>query len=913
MGVLLDASSAQPEESTRGGLPRSSSQSCLCYRLALGGSHQLVRVDVQVPWTLSLARREGKVVDSRFLTDAGGLQAMTFAGRGVDEVLLYVGQRISNLLICVDQLRPPNDEEAEWATVPFVVKALQLPLRRLDTTLTSPADEFARASSRLVDGESLDAAAFAQFAATMNDTLAAGEASPVCFTRKTRERLQDPFVEVRPWPYALSVAAVVEWRRALGLGYLDKGSGLIGGTHYDYRVTGHFKRRDLEEKLLAFHTVPVGTTLPATFQLDTVRVSSSVPSVVEQFPAVPPLALDGTGRKGIRIAGHLTLAVDTPVRRLVLELEPNVGGTLTYSTKTSDLLLGLSGSTFEGTIVATPRVTLEFAEPIDTLELSGDGLLYGVRVPPLNAGNPEDVLDLSVILTDVVYGPTGPPAPPQALGTTNLQQPILPGDPNVTTQNPPESLGFRLRWLPPPPDGGVPPIWPPDLGGAPPFDVLGFRVERRRVDTAGPFEEIGRQPLPTLFFGNRGARGETPPLDFGIDILSAFPEVVTPLPPVDPWITIDDVLRDAARPDGPPPGGLFQYRVFSIDAIGRLSAAPVNGSIVRLEKRIAPPQPPGPGDTAPPGVVRPSGVRARVLQSSDPDLAASDVALLGASTNAIVLEWGWTDAERQRDPFAAEFRVYWQSVPPDVVHGVLQEPATLVNGLYEMTCTLDQPLAADGMKGTYITAGTYPFKVASHTAGAAITMRFEPALLQPGVVPGSGIFQFSPRMDGSQLRPAAWEERTAVIPIAQTAPTPFVFRDRLTLAALQPRARVWVGVSSADAQTYIADERAAATLNGGRPGNESSIAVAVAEARYLGRPSFVVPPPLPDVPEDVSPEPVGATVDMPIGAAHAVASGQHSAWSPGRGRSSGGVGARGRAVAKYRRHDWGCVSGWIRG
>jgi hypothetical protein len=86
----------------------------------------------------------------------------------------------------------------------------------------------------------------------------------------------------------------------------------------------------------------------------------------------------------------------------------------------------------------------------------------------------------------------------------------------------------------------------------------------------------------------------------------------------------------------------------------------------------------------------------------------------------------------------------------------------------------------------------------------------------------------------------------------------------LTLDALNPRARVWVGVSSADGQSYIPDERSAATLNGGRPGNESSIVAAVGEARYLGRPPFVVPPPLPNIPEDVSPEPLGATVAMTL-------------------------------------------------
>jgi len=843
-------------------LASSSAQSCLRYRVRLDGPRRFVRVDARVAWTLAIAMREGKAVDSRFVANASGIQEATFVGRGVDEVLLYTNQRISGLTICVDVAPSPKDENAEWASVPFIAKQLQLPLRKLIPSLGSPADELALATSRLVAGETLDAAAFKGFARTMNATLGAGPASPMWCTNRTRDRLEDPFVEVRPWSYALSLTAMVEWRRALGFGFLDAGSRLASGTHYDYRITGHFKRRDIEESLLAFHTVPSGTTLPATFQLGTVRVSTAEPRVVELYPPVPDTALRGFGRKGIRIDGPMAIAFDTPVQRVVLELEPALAGAIEYAATTSEFLLGLSGTTFRGAIVAAPRITLEFAEPIDTLELKGVGFLYGVRVLNAGSGNPDEVLDLSIIVADVAYVPTDPPQPPPVLGTTNLQQPILPGDPTLTTQNPPQSLGFLLRWMPPPPLGGTPPLWPPDLTAVPPFDVLGFHVERRRVDTSEPFVEIDRHELPTVFFGNRGAPTTPLALGFGCDLLSVFPEVVTPAPPVDPWISIEDLLRSALRSDGPPPGSLHQYRVFSIDAIGRRSAVPTTGSVVRLEKRIAPPRPPGPGGATFGGVVRPTGVRARVLQASDPDMPPDDVALLGSSINAVVLEWGWTDVERTRDPFASEFRVYWQPLPPDQVHGILHSPATLTGGLFEMACTLDQPLPADAMKGTYVLAGSYPFKVRSHTAGATITMRFEPSVLQAGSVPGAASFTFSPILTGAELRPGAWAERTAVVPLTAGAPSPFVFRDRLTLDALHPRARVWVGVSSADAQTYIPDEVPAASLNGGRPGNESSIAAVVAEGRYLGRPEFVVPPPLPDVPEDVSPEPLGPTVNI---------------------------------------------------
>ncbi len=71
-------------------------------------------------------------------------------------------------------------------------------------------------------------------------------------------------------------------------------------------------------------------------------------------------------------------------------------------------------------------------------------------------------------------------------------------------------------------------------------------------------------------------------------------------------------------------------------------------------------------------------------------------------------------------------------------------------------------------------------------------------------------------------------------------------------------------MSAADGQPYIADELPASAPNGGRPGNESSIAAAAASARYIGRPTFTVPLPLPDVPEQVTDEPAAKTIAVNI-------------------------------------------------
>jgi hypothetical protein len=844
---------------------------CLRYDIQLGAAHQLVEITAQAPAVLAIAMHEHKAVDSRFLANANGVQSLSFEARSVDEVVLYTGQPLSGLTICVDAAQTADDEDADWSTVPYIAKGIQLPVRAVNAALTSTGDELTLAQSRLIAGEALDAAAFASVAATMSKAAEAGPAAPVWFTTRLRRRLQDPFIEIRPWPYALAMTVDAAWRRPLGFGFLDQGAGLTPGTRYDYRITGHFLRRDLDEQLLGFHTIPSGTLLPATFHLGPVRLTSAHAMTVTLYPDVPDTALEGTSRKGIAIplqslsGPGLTLAFDTPVVRVVLELEPALTGTLTYTGKTPDFYYGLTGTAYPGTITAAPRVTLDFTEPIDTLELGGTGFLYGVRLVS-STDDPGDVLARSAILPSVRYTATPAPAPPPALGTTNLQQPIIPGDPAVTTQTPPQALGFRLQWLPPSPGTGAVAPWPTDLGAVPPSDVAAFLLERRRVDTGGAFETVGQQMPPTLYFGNRGARTDPPPLSFGIDALAAYPEVPPVNAPADQWITVDDVLLSAENPGGPPPGSTHQYRVYSVDAIGRRSAAPAVGSVVRLEKHVAPPRPPGPEAPLPAGVVRPSGVRARVLQPTDPDLPADDVALVGASANAIVLEWGWTADDRARDPYATEFRVYWQPLCPDHVRGTLVAPATLAGGTYQMACTLDQPVAADAMKGQYFLAPDYPFKVAGHDAGTHITISFELPALDPGRVPGAAPIVFTPTLTGAELRPGAWQERTAVIPIpaGPADPAPYVFRDRLVLDPTNTSARVWVGVSSADAQPYIADELPAAALNGGRPGNESSIVPVVAEARYLGRPTFVVPPPLAAVPEGVSPEPVGPTVAVTI-------------------------------------------------
>jgi hypothetical protein len=795
----------------------------IAYGIRLPQPRRVVEVHAGVPAALAIALRAGKAVAVRILTGPSGTQSVRFSDLGADEVQLYTTRPVSALELCLDIAPDPDKEEAEWANAKLIAEHLQIPVRALDPALTTAGDEEALAKSRLIDGEDFDVGAFDSAAELLN---AAATGAPQCATTITKEEPGDPFVELRSWSYALALLVNPAWRRMLGFGLLDRADGLIQGNAYDYRITGRFHRREMDERLHGFHTVPRGTTLPETFTLGAVSLRTPLPAVVDLRPAPAPDALTATGRKGIALDGDpgLTLSFPSAVQRVTLELDD--GAALTYRATTSEFLPGLPLHTFTGALPAGGRVTIETPDPVDTIELAGLGFLFGVCEDP----GPDDVVTRSVVLSGVVFDDTPPPDAPAALDTDNLQEPVLPGVP----AQPPAPLGFTLRWTPPPAAGtpaGLP--WPPDLGAFPPFDALSFLLERRGMDTGGAFA-----PLDTLVFGSRGSRGDPPALRPGIDLEAAFPEDAPPQPPVPAFMSFDDTLADA------PPSSEHQYRIASVDAIGRRSPTPTEGAVVRLEKHRAPPPP--------------AAVRASVLQQDDPELSAADRALLGASANAIVLEWSWTDRERGQDRLATEFRVYWQPLPLDVVQGAVTGPPAVAGPLLEVPAQLDRPLEADAMRGRYLTLADYPFKVAAHTAGQTITIQLEPSALDSSLLPAPAAFEFRPVLTGAEQRPPAWAERTAVVPITADEQYRHVFRDVLTLNADHPHARVWTGVSAADDQSYVPD----AFPGGGRSGNESAVTAAPAAARYLGRPVFTVPPPLPDVPELVTAEPAGDAVKV---------------------------------------------------
>jgi hypothetical protein len=137
-------------------------------------------------------------------------------------------------------------------------------------------------------------------------------------------------------------------------------------------------------------------------------------------------------------------------------------------------------------------------------------------------------------------------------------------------------------------------------------------------------------------------------------------------------MTVTDVLgvidpdTGEARPPAPL-GSLHQYRIRAVDLVGRVNDTWTLSPPARLEKHLPPPLPVGPQPPPLPGEGRstgPAGARARVILASDPALSDADRAVLAGHGSAVVLEWGWRDAERELDPLTHEFRVYLQQRPP---------------------------------------------------------------------------------------------------------------------------------------------------------------------------------------------------------------------------------------------------------
>ena len=814
---------------------------------------QMATVTMPGPNWTAYGLQKGRVVAAGPAQTAPGQLILT--APGIDRVVVHA-QHADAWQVCafVDV-----EQGGGWSHVADV----QLPIREADPSLADEQDEWDRARSRLFPGEDLDQPTFQELATTLRPLVVGdgGEVRPLDRSLRPDPDSPDTILGALD-PLKLAILDPVV-RRALGLTYFDDDHALVLGETYEYRVSAKYPS-DAERVRPGFHTVPVGTQVPADLFLGDVRVRLSQPSRVELVPtgAVEDVVV---GRRAIPVGPResphwllpdlldaaLVLDFAAPRSAIVLQL---ADADLQYEAFDAD-----GGGVGGGDLAGTGDRSLAFSGPAARVILHGKGRWLGLREP---LGSP-----------DLPIGHTGPvvfaepPPPPQPLSIVAVPAGLT--TPTTNGPRPRSELGFDVSWrLALALDANA---WPSDPEAAPPLESTRFELEHEVLGE-------GFEPMfgkGGVAFGDRG--GDTrPPVGPGADLTLVFPE--DPPPPIGPaqdFTTRDHFLRDPEI-DVPQPGTEHRYRVRALDEIGRPSGW-VTSAPTLLEKRFPPPPPVGPPSD---GDARVTGVRARVLVRDAPDLTPADEALLDddGSTTAIVLTWGWRDEQRELDPWAKEFRVYTGAGGVGPVAGQVTGVTDLGGGQFAVDLALARPVVADAARGSYLPAGG-EYRILGHGAGNTIQATVEtlvPSEDGSFPAPRTGATVLPVPLAAAHNRPDAWDQRVEVVPLTAAESYELVLFDVLLPDAGSPREVVWLGVSAADAEPYVPDSFPGGT----RSGNESPVVALSCEARYHGRPGLQVPPPIGDVPAVTTARSTPAGVEheldlLPFLADTGLAAGEH--------------------------------------
>jgi hypothetical protein len=825
-----------------------------------------VTVTPTASFSFIVAQSSGKAV--AWGQSSGAPSTIVLTAAKIDTIRIYtIG--IREFSICAFYPAQPHDEP--WAKAKLIAKGLTLPIHECDLALTSPAGEFATAVNRLVGAETLDPTRFAR----MCDTLRAPAAGSSLGRSGARVSLNrgaadQNFEELSLEQQLSALTLHPKLRRVLGLGHHDK-AGLVPGHAYAYRVVGRFKSADVEDEIYDVHRLPASATLPDSFWIRDVGFRCQTPVKVVLDPEPNQHALHATSRRGIHIdtssidetwllpfyeEWSTIITLPYPVLSLVLEVA--AGHSFVYAAG----LPWSFGSPAPAALPPGPWVELTFPTPIQELRFAGKGIFFALRLPKGDKKTIEIHADTPVVL----FAGKPLPIPPLALVAANLQQPPAPivGPIDEKTPVPPrQPVGLRLTWLPAALNNV--PVWPDDIESGPPLDALAYVIDHRKVvpsSSFGPWEAINADD--NLTFGSRDMTAPIVRLEHGCDLDLLFP-ANRPREMAGLTLSYSDVFGEKDPTTGTkrpaqPLGSYHQYRIRSMDAAGRISGAETLSNVIRLEKHQPPPLPVGkqPAPALEAGhLAGPPGAHARAIVRGAPGLSAADVATLGAHQNAIVLEWGWRQSERDLDPFTTEFRVY-STQPADTVNANITSVVSL-GFQWRLSLTTSLPLVAGELVGQWLTIGGTAYLIAQNDAGLTPQIVVERSKVNPAAQPVVGNVVFGRPLRPEHQNPGAWDHRVAVYPLTAADSYRHVFFDALTLNVNHPRNAIWVGVSAADGQTYVNDQRTLGAF-ANRPGNESAIAVSVVVERYRGQPVFSVPPPLGEVPELVTEEPTGRQV-----------------------------------------------------
>jgi hypothetical protein len=795
-------------------------------------------------------------------------------GAAIDTVVVYA-QAPSSLEICAEFDEDAAITEREWEQAEVIASGLTLPLHETDPSLSTRAEELARARSRLLPDETLDDTD----ADALAEALRAGAGGvdlgrPCDRVMLSRGDVADPFQETLFTSRIVLLALDPRLRRVLGFGFADTTA--VEGETYEYRVSGQFELADIHDHVYDVHMVPSGTPLPMAIRIRDLALSFPAPATVVLDPPPDPDALSAVSRRaiavrpatdsaaflGAELLHGLACVIDLPQPCATVVLELAEGHDLVYAgVQEGDPLNAVSKPVPPGA-----KAELSFPAAVTQIRLAGSGSLYAVRIPAGVAGT----TTLARGCGPVPFVAQPLPVAPPALAALNLQAPpaVMAGALDEQTQVPAQPQpGFRVAWVP----WTLSPLgtWPEDLAAGPPLEALAYEVEHRGVD---PGDDVGRweaiQAGDNLTFAS-WPPSATPALGYGVDLYDAFPVRQEREPGAALLMSVTDVFGVVDPDTGltrpvPPLGSYHEYRIRAVDLVGRVSAGWTESNVARLEKHVPPPLPVGPQPPQLPSDGRlsgPMGVRARAILAGAPDPAAADQELLAGHESAVVLEWGWRELERELDPSTVEFRVYLQQRPPTEVPGTITAVSSAPAG-WVVGFSTDRVLAANECKGQWIGSGEGAFVILAHSAGSAIAITLAADALDPAMAPASGPAIFGRPLAPEHQRPSGWQSRVDVVALGSADTYRYVIYDAVSVDATNRTQTVWVGVSAADGQSYVPDELPATAPHGGRAGNESSIASVAVTASYRGRPAFSMPPPLGEIPELVSDEPSGRQVQI---------------------------------------------------
>jgi hypothetical protein len=842
--------------------------------LAAASDSVFVRCDSRVAIAIAIAA--GKALDVKPVQT--GIE-VRLAGQSIDTVVVY---SVSpwRLRFCAEAPLGARESDREWRNAEVLARGLTLPLVETDPALGDRSGELAAARSRLVPPETLDDPEADRLAAALRE--AAGRADlgrPCDRVMLSRADIADPFQETL---FSARIALLTlhpRWRRILGFGFADRTA--IDGESYDYRISGRFDTADLDDDVYDVHNVPSGTPLPTIVRIRDLTLAFPVSTKVVLDPPPDPAALQGVSRRGIELESlddpfgwigadlfeDLACVIELPQPTDTVVLELGDGHDLRYAgADNGDPYVPLTEA-----VPAGPQARLNFPAPVGQVRLAGRGTLFAVRLLSGATGNARLYREAG----SVTLAAKPLPQEPLVLWASNLQTPaaVLTGPIGEQTKVPARPQpGFRIKWVP----ATDPPltVWPEDLGAGPPLESIAYQVEHRRVyPGAGtdPWDQI--HAGDNLSFGSWPASSSRPEVSYGVDLDAVFPVHPMRDPGTPVVMAVTDVfgVRDpetgATRPS-PPLGSYHQYRIRAMDVVGRLSGGWRESNRPRLEKHVPPPLPVGPqppplpaGD--PPRLTGPVGVRARAIVGSDPRLTEADRQLLDGHQSAVLLEWGWRDAERQLDPSTSEFRVYLQEHDPTEVPGTITN-VTASAGTWTLDYLTNRWLFPDECAGQWLNSGGWSFKIQSHSGGFTPQLTLAASVVNPAAAPVLGSAVFGRPLSPQHHRPSSWTARVDVVPLGSADTYRYLIFDAVDVDEGHRTHSIWVGVSAADSESYMPDELPAIVPNGGRAGNESSIAAIAVHARYRGRPTFSVPPPLGEIPEVVTDEPTGRQVRVAL-------------------------------------------------